>query len=96
MCGVIDPLDETTTLQGRGKRVTIKGAGEEAPGDLIIGNELEGRENFHFVRVPGQKRVYTSKIDIDTSTKFEDWIEQDYSINRAVRPSRYARHRQLD
>jgi hypothetical protein len=101
VCGVIDPLDETTTLQGRGKRVTIKGEGEEVLADLIIGNELPDRENFHFVRVPGQKRVYASKIDIDISTKFEDWIEkdlllveqgdidqvilQDYSINERTR-----------
>ncbi len=77
VCGVIDPLDETTTLQGRGKRVTIKGEGEKVLADLIIGKELEGRENFRFVRVPDQKRVYVSKIDIDISTKFEDWIEKD-------------------
>ncbi len=76
--GVIDPLDETsTTLQGRGKRVTIKGAGDEVLADLIIGKEIEGREGFRFVRVPDQKRVYAAKIDVEISTKFEDWIEKD-------------------
>jgi hypothetical protein len=76
--GVIDPLDETaTSLKGRGKRVTIKGANDEVLADLIVGKEIEGREGYHFVRVPDQKRVYAAKIDSDISTKFEDWIEKD-------------------
>ncbi len=76
--GVLDPLDETsTTLQGRGKRVTIKGEGDAVLADLIIGKAIEGREGFHFVRVPDQKRVYAARIDVDISTKFEDWIEKD-------------------
>ena len=95
---VLDPLDQTvTTLKGRGKRVTIKGKSDQVLADLIIGNELEGRDNLRFVRLPDQKRVYVSRIDIDISTKFEDWIElallevnqrdieqialKDYSIN---------------
>jgi len=95
---VLDPLDQTvTTLKGRGKRVTIKGESDQILADLIIGNKLEGRDNFRFVRLPDQKRVYVSRIDIDISTKFEDWIElallevnqsdieqlalKDYSIN---------------
>ncbi|HXV60785.1 MAG TPA: DUF4340 domain-containing protein [Vicinamibacteria bacterium] len=76
--GVIDPLDETaTSLRGRGKRVTIKGANDVVLADLIIGKQVEEREKFHFVRVPGQKRVYAANIDVDISTKFEDWIEKD-------------------
>jgi hypothetical protein len=76
--GVLDPLDEKSTLlKGRGKRVTIKGASDEVLADLIIGKEIEGRQGFHFVRVPDQKRVYAAKIDVDISTKFEDWIEKD-------------------
>ncbi len=77
-CGVIDPLDETaTSLKGRGKRITIKGAGDKVLADLIIGKELEDHEGYHFVRLPDQKRVYAAKIDVDISTKFEDWIEKD-------------------
>jgi hypothetical protein len=76
--GVIDPLDEkATTLKGRGKRVTIKAANDAVLADLIIGKKIEDREGFHFVRVPDQKRVYAAKIDVDISTKFEDWIEKD-------------------
>ena len=76
--GVLDPLDETTTgLQGRGKRITIKGDNEVVLADIIVGNALEEREGFHFVRIPDQKRVYAAKIDTEISTKFEDWIEKD-------------------
>ena len=75
--GVLDPLDQTvTTLKGRGKRVTIKGESDQILADLIIGNKLEGRDNFRFVKLPDQKRVYEARIDIDISTQFEDWIER--------------------
>jgi hypothetical protein len=77
-CGVIDPLDETSpSLKGRGKRVTIKGENDVVLADLIIGKSFEGRDNFRLVRVPGQKRVYGARINIDISTKFSDWIESD-------------------
>lgn len=77
-CKVIDPLDESAvSFKGRGQRVTIKGANDKILADLIIGKPVEGRDKFRFVRVPGQKRVYVSRIDIDISTKFSDWIESD-------------------
>ena len=74
--GVIDPLDETaTSLEGRGTRITFKGSGEEVLADLVIGNDLRDRPGFRFVRVPGQKRVYTARFGAEISTAFEDWIE---------------------
>jgi hypothetical protein len=77
-CGVIDPLDETVVaLQGRGKRVTIKGDNDVVLADFIVGKPSEGRENFRLVRVPGQKRVYGARVNLDISTKFSDWIEAD-------------------
>lgn len=77
-CGVIDPLDDTAVaLTGRGKRVTIKGENEVVLADFIIGKPFEARENFRLVRVPGHKRVYGVRIDLDISTKFSDWIETD-------------------
>jgi len=80
-CGVIDPLDNTVqTLKGRGRRVTIKGANGEVLADLIIGKAFEGREDFRLVRVPGQKRVYGTKINLDISTKFKDWIDPDLTM----------------
>jgi len=77
-CGVVDPLDETAlTLKGRGKRVTLKGKNDKVLADFIIGQQVEGATGYRFVRVPGQKRVYAVKMDIDLSTRFNDWIETD-------------------
>lgn len=77
-CGVVDPLDTTNpSPKGRGKRVTIKGENDVVLADLIIGKSFEGREGFRLVRVPGQKRVYGARINVDISTKFKDWIESD-------------------
>lgn len=90
-CGVIDPLDETaTSLTGRGKRITIKGENDKILADLIIGKEVPERENMRFVRLPGQKRVFAARVDLDISTRFSDWIEADLlkvekdKINRIV------------
>jgi hypothetical protein len=77
-CGVVDPLDtESASLAGRGQRVTVKGENDVVLADLIIGKPVEGRDKMRFVRIPGQKRVYTSRVDVDISTKFADWIETD-------------------
>lgn len=77
-CGVIDPLDtKNPSLKGRGKRVTIKGDNGVVLADLIIGKSFEGRDGFRLVRVPGEKRVYGTKINLDISTKFKDWIDSD-------------------
>jgi len=76
--GVIDPLDETaTSLTGRGKRVTIKGENEKILADFIIGKEIEDRKDMHFIRIPGQKRIYAARAGLDISTKFADWIKTD-------------------
>jgi len=77
-CGVVDPLDEkATSLKGRGKRVTLKGEKDQVLADFIVGKPIPEREGFRFARVPGQKRVYAVRMDIDVSTNFEDWIEKD-------------------
>jgi len=78
ICGVVDPLDETAPgLTGRGKRITLRGADGNVLADFIVGKEVEGSEGFRFVRVPGQKRVYAVRMDIDLSTDFADWIKTD-------------------
>lgn len=77
-CGVIDPLDETSTATtGKGTRITLKAESGKTLADFIVGKKIEEREGFRFVRVPGQKRVYAVRMDIDISTKFSDWIEAD-------------------
>src|SRR5947209_12826713 len=43
-CGVLDPLDaKSTSLQGRGKRVTLRNKSGEVLADLIIGKEVPAR-----------------------------------------------------
>ncbi len=74
--GVIDPLDDmSTSLEGRGTKVTFKDPNEAVLAELILGNELLERPGFRFVRVPDQKRVYAARFDAAISTAFEDWIE---------------------
>ncbi len=77
--GVIDPLDtKTTTLKGRGKRVTLrKQADGEILADLIIGNEVRDRPGQRFVRLPGSPRTYGVNVNVDLSARFADWIRQD-------------------
>ena len=76
--GVIDPLDDTTTtLAGRGQRVTLRNANDRVLADFIVGAEVESRPGFRFVRIPDQKRVYAARMDVDLSTRFADWIETD-------------------
>ena len=75
---VIDPLDETnTSLEGRGKRVTLRDAEGDALADFVIGKEVEGKAGYRYMRVPGQRRVYEVKTDVDPSAEFRDWIETD-------------------
>ena len=77
-CGVIDPLDESNpSPTGRGKRVTIKGENDVVLADIIVGKSFEGKEDFFLVRMPEQKRVYGTKMKLDISTSFKDWIESD-------------------
>jgi hypothetical protein len=77
-CGVLDPLDEgATSLRGRGKRVTVRGGSDRILADLIVGRELEDRPGFRFVRLPDQKRVYVTKMGVEISSVFQDWIEKD-------------------
>ena len=79
--GVIDPLDaKVTTLEGRGKRITLRDASEKVLADIIIGKEIKGTDRkegraMHYVRVPGQKRIYGVNIKAEPSTRFADWIE---------------------
>ncbi|MBI5266542.1 MAG: DUF4340 domain-containing protein [candidate division Zixibacteria bacterium] len=77
-CGVIDPLDEATAgSAGRGQRITIRGGNDQALADFIIGKFVPGKAEYRFVRVPDQKRVYAVKMNLEISTRFEDWIDRD-------------------
>ncbi|HUG82840.1 MAG TPA: DUF4340 domain-containing protein [Bryobacterales bacterium] len=76
--GVIDPLAENeVSLEGRGKRVTLKDGNDGVLADFIIGKKVEGKTNRSYMRIPSQKRVYEVETSADVSAKFEDWIETD-------------------
>jgi hypothetical protein len=80
-CGVLDPLDESNpSTDGRGTRVTIKGENEVVLADIVIGYPVEGREDFFLVRLPEQRRVYGTHLELDLSTQFKDWIEADLML----------------
>lgn len=73
--GVIDPLDDkSASLQGRGKRVTLRDAGKATVADFILGRKVEGKEGYRYIRLPGQKRVYAVRTDADPSAQFSDWV----------------------
>lgn len=76
--GVIDPLDQdATSLEGRGKRVTLKDGNDGVLADFVIGAEVEGKPGQRYMRVPGQRRVYAVQTQVDPSAEFRDWIETD-------------------
>ena len=79
--GVVDPLDaKVTSLEGRGKRITLRDASEKALADIIIGNDIKNAQRkeggaMRYVRLPGQKRTYGVNVKAEPSTRFADWIE---------------------
>ena len=76
--GVIDPEDEDgSKLTGRGQRITLKDNDGEVLADYIIGKKVENPTGHYYVRVPGEKETYISKFEVDLSTKFTDWIDDD-------------------
>ncbi|MBI3863405.1 MAG: DUF4340 domain-containing protein [Planctomycetia bacterium] len=81
--GVIDPLDkDRTELKGRGQRITLL-KGEDTLIDLIIGKAVKDRPGFYYVRKPDEEATFASKLDLNLSTKFSDWVETDLlKLNR--------------
>lgn len=75
--GVVDPQSEDVSdRKGRGERITIKN-GNEVLADFIIGKSYPGEEGAFYVRAPNEKETYVAKLDVDLSTKFQDWIDTD-------------------
>lgn len=77
--GVLDPEGDEGKGDEKGQRITIKDASDTVLVDIIVGKEVTDRPGFYYVREPGEenKRVYGSRLELDISTKFEDWIEKD-------------------
>ncbi|MBL8724944.1 MAG: DUF4340 domain-containing protein, partial [Planctomycetes bacterium] len=76
--GVLEPGDQgSVDTKGRGVRVTLKDKTGNTLSDVIVGKEVDGKFDQRYVRVPGKRHVYVSKLTGDLSTKFADWIETD-------------------
>lgn len=75
--GVLDPLDtKATGLKSRGRRAILRDETGRVQADFVVGNEVPGKAGFRFVRLPGEKRTYAVKTDLDLSASFHDWIEK--------------------
>ncbi|MGQ0634686.1 MAG: DUF4340 domain-containing protein [Planctomycetaceae bacterium] len=81
--GVVDPLDEDDKkLKGRGQRITLL-KGDATLVDLIVGKPVRDQPGYNYVRVPSEKSTYTTRLDVNLSTKFKDWVETDLlKLNR--------------
>lgn len=75
--GVVDPLDPGADPKGRGTRMKLKDSAGNVLADLVIGKAVDGKPDWHYVRLPDKKRVYRTKLGGEVSTKFADWIETD-------------------
>lgn len=78
--GVLDPLDESTHgEQGHGERITITDVDGEELVDLIVGKSVpdSDTQNLHYVRRADEDEVYRAIVDLDVSTRFRDWINDD-------------------
>jgi hypothetical protein len=72
--GVSDPAEAGP---GKGARVTMRDAAGKVLSDLIFGRSVKDKTGLRYVRVPGQRRVYESKVSYEISAKFADWVETD-------------------
>jgi hypothetical protein len=75
--GVLDPTGSEGKGDEKGKRITIKDASGAVLVDVIVGKAIPDKQDYFYVRFADQKRVYGSRLDLDISTSFTDWIEKD-------------------
>ena len=90
--GVVDPRDPDIIDVGAvGQSITLRDANDDVLADLIIGKVADsaserttpGRllnqeeQTYYYVRRQDESNVYRIPLNIDLSTKFEDWIEPD-------------------
>lgn len=75
--GVVDPLDPSSDSAGRGSRVVMRDNSGNPLADLIVGQEVDGKLDVYYVREPGKRRTYSTKLEGELSTRFADWIETD-------------------
>ena len=84
--GVEDPSAEVAATtsdekddknSSRGTRITLRDSSSNALVDLIVGKPVENLAQHFFVRQPDKNPVFITKLDVDLSAKFADWIEPD-------------------
>ena len=78
--GVVKPTEEAIEAGkgGLGTWVTLSDAEGEPLCSLVIGNDVPEHSGQRYVRIVGDKIVYTTKVDTyKLSTKFSDWIKDD-------------------
>ncbi len=82
--GVLDSEDAAGKGDEKATRFTLKQASGAVLVDVFVGRPIPGKDGFHYVRLPDSKRVYGSRLELDISTRFTDWIEKDLlQIDRA-------------
>lgn len=77
--GVVEPTaTEAGTGEGVGTLVAMRDKSSGDVASLIVGKQVQDREDLHFVRKPGENRIYVVAIDPKVfATEFEKWIEPD-------------------
>lgn len=78
--GVIEPNAEKLEpgATGVGVLISMKDAQDKPLAELVVGRATQNDPAVRFVRVPGQSRIYATRIDLDKlTTSFGDWIEKD-------------------
>jgi len=84
--GVLDPQGTKGVGDEKGRRITLGDASGKTLVDVIVGKPVEGKQDYYYVRFPApagdeansaSRRVYGSKLDLNITTKFADWIEKD-------------------
>ncbi|MCA9066058.1 MAG: DUF4340 domain-containing protein, partial [Planctomycetaceae bacterium] len=60
-----------------GTRVVLLDSAGNSMLDLIVGNEVEGQAGHFYVRAAEENVTYITKLQVDLSAKFSDWIEPD-------------------
>jgi hypothetical protein len=77
--GVVDPDPKSIAAgaTGVGTRVIMKDASDKTLLALVIGKEVPGKSDLHYVRKVGQDPIYTVALKTaKLSAKFDDWIEK--------------------
>ncbi len=74
---VINPEEGEGKGEGTGQHIIIKDASGTTLVDVIVGDDVPGKDGFKYVRFPDKNRVYASKLKLDVTTDFGDWIEDD-------------------